>query len=114
MTPMGVGGKRFLDCCAISDARSPFMNRLAVVAVLLILAMNDSASADAAARATNEDAAQTDPSPAPAPENPRGLEQTSFYHDAAADRDPSESTNRTIFAGNRFVDNHVLKPVAEP
>jgi len=26
--------------------------------------------------------------------------------------DPAEPTNRTIFAGNRFIDRHVLKPVA--
>src|SRR5882724_720712 len=92
------------------------MNRLVSVAIgaaLLALTTNDHAWADPAAPAIGDEArASSQPATSEPAEISDAVGPTAPTEDAPSDPDPAESANRAIFAGNEFVDNHLLKPVA--
>jgi phospholipid-binding lipoprotein MlaA len=103
------GGRRKTVCGSLRNQESR-MNRLvsiAVVVSLLALATIGRALADPPAKV---DEPGTGAPPA-GTENDVSASVAST-EDKPSDPDPAESANRAVFAGNQFVDRHLLAPVA--
>ena len=90
------------------------MNRvfqIAVGAALSILATDGRALAEPAAPTMSDKPALV--APPAAVESDGDSETAPDDESASSNPDPAESANRAVFAGNQFVDRHLLKPVAE-